>query len=123
MNIQIYGKNFKVTESIDSYIRDKYYSVEKIVSSVDKVHVSLSVNQHHKHGEIFTVSTQAQIDKHPVHVTETAEDLYAAVDKTQELLLRHARKSKTKNRSRWRRTKRLLSPRNYVRLGKKIFRR
>ncbi|MFC1663187.1 ribosome hibernation-promoting factor, HPF/YfiA family [Patescibacteria group bacterium] len=121
MNIQIHGQNFTITPAIRNQIEKKYASIEKIVSPIDRVHVSISVNRHHKHGEIFTVSSQIAIGKNSIHVTEKAEDVYTAIDKSEEIILRQTKKYKTKHQMRLRRLKRLISPRNYWRWGKNIF--
>jgi ribosome-associated translation inhibitor RaiA len=49
--------------------------------------------------------------------------MYAAVDVSEEVLIRQAEKFKSKHQGRLLRMRRLLSPRNYLHWGRKIIRR
>lgn len=123
MNIQIYGHNTTVTEALRSHIMAKLAAVEKIIPGIQKIHLSITVNHHHRHGDIFTLDTQLAMGKHSIHITETDSDIYTAVDKTETMLLRQGRKFRTRYAGRQRRLRQLLSPRTYWRWGKRLWRR
>lgn len=123
MNIQLYGHSLEVTPAIRQYTEEKIGHISTILTDVDNVHVALTVNRHHQHGEIFTVDVQTSIGKHALHVSETASDLYAAVDQAEEALLHQARKVHSQTVGRNRRLQQMLSPRRYLSWGKRLFRR
>lgn len=123
MNIQIYGHGIETTDAIRAYVIEKIGHVGTILGEVEKIHVTLNVNHHHVHGDIFNVEIQTSVGKHSLHVEETASDLYAAIDLAEDVLMRQARKLHSQGSDRRRRLQQALSPRRYLNWGKRFFRR
>lgn len=123
MIIQIYGHNLEVTDALRQYAEEKIGHINHIMPSIERAHVTLGVGHHHLHGEIFNVEVQVAVGKHSVHVTETADDLYAAIDLAEAALLHQVRKIHTKQIDRRQRIAQALSPRRYLDWGKRFLRR
>lgn len=92
MSITITALNFDLTDSIKEYVEKKVQALEKFNAGILKTDVELDRNKHHKKGDVFRVRINIQIPHALLHAEETAPDLYAAIDLTQEELARQLKK-------------------------------
>ncbi|MBT6691542.1 ribosome-associated translation inhibitor RaiA [Candidatus Parcubacteria bacterium] len=107
MDIQIYNRNFDLTDSFREYLEDKFNSLDKYQEKIMSFNVNLSRNQKHNKGEIFTVEARVTLpQKQTIAIKETHSDPRAAVDAVQDKLSRQLVKYKDKNLSRWRKSAR-----------------
>jgi putative sigma-54 modulation protein len=74
-NVQIDGRNFKITEAIRSHVLSKIHAIDKIAEKVTSAHVILEVQKlEHK------CSVHIHFLKDQVNVSASADDLYSAID-------------------------------------------
>jgi putative sigma-54 modulation protein len=103
MNIQIRPNNFDLTEPFKQYIEEKFSVLEKYHENITSFQVSLSRNQKHQKGEVYTVEAILSLPhQSTIFVKENHSDAHAAVDLVQEKLTRQLTKAKDKKQSRWR---------------------
>ncbi len=113
INLELKAVGLELTPAIKAYAEEKVQSLEKYISSqVDPAlaQVELSkLTEHHKSGEIFSCSINLQITGRPhIFTEETSEDLYAAIDKVRDELIRQITSTKDKSQTRFRRGARQL---------------
>lgn len=99
MNIQIYAKNLELTESIKSYTKLKIEKLEKYLHPNANVHVELSVDKHHKHGEVHTVEVNITMGNELLRAKESDNTLYEAIDKISERMKTLGSKDKGKHQA------------------------
>lgn len=92
MNIQLKGTHIDLTPAIKAYCEEKMSSIEKMLPNLDpmgsaELHIELArTTAHHHKGDIFMAETQLTLPKKTFHVSETRDDMYAAIDAVKDTL-------------------------------------
>lgn len=92
LTYQITGKNIDVSEAIESYIKNKVSTVEKIVKEDAKAIIQVRTYS----DKSAKIKATIELKGATLHAEDTTGDLYAAIDNVSEKLERQARKMKTK---------------------------
>lgn len=80
MDIHVSAKNFVLTPSVKIFAEEKVLRLQHFWQKIIRVHVELSINRHHQHGEIFIVHVWLEIPGQDIHATAIATDIHAAID-------------------------------------------
>jgi putative sigma-54 modulation protein len=81
MNIQITGKDFELTESLENFVNEKVNKLSKYDSRINKVSVVLSADDgHHKRGDIYSAEVIIDRAGKDVIVKENQDEMHAAID-------------------------------------------
>ena len=91
MTININGRKIEVTEGLKSYINKKISKLERYFGDTAVTNVTISVQKDHHIVEV-TIFENSMIYRAEV----SNDDMYAAVDKVQDVLERQIRKQRTK---------------------------
>ena len=91
MTIKINGRKIEVTEGLKSYIEKKISKLEKYFGESALANVTISVQKDHHIVEV-TIFQDSMIYRAEV----SNDDMYAAVDKVEDVLERQIRKQKTR---------------------------
>jgi putative sigma-54 modulation protein len=91
MNLIIKGKQFEVTDSIESYIRKKMKKLQKYFDQIMEAIATVSVE---KNRHIFEVTLQAK--KAIIRAEEESDNIYTSIDRVVEKLERQLIKYKEK---------------------------
>ena len=94
MEIIIHGNKVKITEAMNSYIKEKLGRLEKYLENSETVRANVVVKVRNNHEQ--TVEITIPLKSFILRSEETKEDFYAAVDKTIDKLERQVRKNKTR---------------------------
>lgn len=100
MNIKIKYTNLESTDAIETYAKDKFSALLKILTHLDEegtadLHLDLAqTTNHHQKGLIYSAKANLHIPGKTFQVGEDAEDLYAAIDVAKDTLLRSLEKYK-----------------------------
>jgi putative sigma-54 modulation protein len=111
MTIQLSAKNFELTQPLRDYVDEKVGRLARYDGELGLAHVRISRDQHHKHGEVFTIHVHLSLTNHSVSAQANAGDPYAATDIVQEKLEREVEHWRGRSESKNRRLGRILSPR------------
>jgi ribosomal subunit interface protein len=96
MPTNITGKNFDLTEAIQSYIDEKTAALTKVYDNIIQIDVELDKNLHHNKGDVFHVRMNVAVPNELLHAEEVQPDLYAAIDICRDEIDRQLRKYKEK---------------------------
>jgi putative sigma-54 modulation protein len=95
MKITIHSKNLEITSAINDYINKRLSHVEKFLGHnldvVDAAEFNVDIEKtsnHHKEGEIFLAEVVALVRGRSYTVKAQKEDLYQAIDKVEDELVR-----------------------------------
>ncbi|MBC2855845.1 MAG: ribosome-associated translation inhibitor RaiA [Cetobacterium sp.] len=91
------GKNFVITEAIKNYAETKLSKMEKHFDNLMEIRVKLSAVKT-KTGPIQTAEARAHINGNIIKGVATEPDLYAAIDRVEEILQKQITKHKEKLR-------------------------
>jgi ribosomal subunit interface protein len=120
MKIDIVTKNMDLTPAIESYVREKIGSVEKLLDPNDTVAMAqVEVGQttkRHQSGEIFRAEVNLTFSHGFLRAESVKDNLYAAIDDAKDDLMRELRKDKNKHESLMR--KGAAKIKNMLRFGK-----
>jgi putative sigma-54 modulation protein len=98
MNIQIEGRNFKITPAIQDHTHKRIDNLNKYFSGIHSLHVIMSVEEHKKPDHHVEMVCGAVKGKTLV-VNAHDEDLYAAIDAAAHKLKENLKKFKEKLQS------------------------
>ena len=98
MNITVHAKDLVVTEAIREFIDKQLQKVERLGVPIQKIQVYLEyIERKDTEDNRATVKIAAgTLGKKDVTVKEHSHDLYKAISKASQSLLRHIRKAKEK---------------------------
>jgi ribosomal subunit interface protein len=98
MNIQIKATNLELTPAIRSYIEKRAASFEKNTQTEEaRLEVEVGkMSEHHKSGDVYRAEMHLYLGKQRFYVTAETSDLYAAIDKVRDELVREMRSDKAK---------------------------
>lgn len=101
MHIDIKATNMDLTDAIREYVQSKMDALDKFVDGADtSVHAAVDVGlttKHHHNGEVFYAEVNLHTALSDFYATAEEEDLYAAIDKVQDIVSRELRSSKKKH--------------------------
>lgn len=81
MNINITGRDFELTPSLETFVTEKIEKLTKFDEKIENVHVILSANDgHHKKGDIFTAEFVIDRDGKNLTAKEITDDIHTAID-------------------------------------------
>lgn len=100
MNIKLKFTNLEPTASLEAYANDKFRMLEKMLIHLDSegtadLHIDLAqTTKHHQRGDIYEVRANLHIPAKTFQVSETKDELYAAIDTAKDTLYRALEKFK-----------------------------
>ena len=97
MRIQVNGKNIEITDAIKAYAKEKIGKVATHYDQIEGIDVMLTVIKNPSVAENHTAEVTCKLTTGAVHVTETAESMYASIDLVADKLARQVKKFKDKN--------------------------
>ena len=97
MRIYVNGKNIEITDAIKAYAKEKIGKVATHYDQIEGIDVMLTVIKNPSVAENHTAEVTCKLTTGAVHVTETAESMYASIDLVADKLSRQVKKFKDKN--------------------------
>lgn len=105
MTINIKATNLELTRSIERYIHRRFSAINKFAKGEDVVgyiEVAKTTN-HHNQGEVFRAEFDVRFGETKFYTSAEKEDLYSAIDKAQEEIVRRISENKDKKQTLYRR--------------------
>ena len=93
MEIFVRGKNIKVTDAIESYVKEKLNRLDTYLGDSENVKANVLLNVH---GRSQKVEVTIPLKNFILRAEDVQEDLYAAIDTVADKLQRQIRKNKTR---------------------------
>ena len=97
MRIYVNGNNIEITDAIKAYAKEKIGKVATHYDQIEGIDVMLTVIKNPSVAENHTAEVTCKLTTGAVHVTETAESMYASIDLVADKLARQVKKFKDKN--------------------------
>jgi putative sigma-54 modulation protein len=102
MKITIHCKNLELTPAIEEYVNQKIGKVETFFKGIVNpgavvLHVELASDKSGKEGNQFVCEVTGFAPKKQFRISQSAHELYAAIDLAEEKLEEQARKYKERN--------------------------
>lgn len=97
MHIYVNGKNIEITDAIKAYAKEKLRKVANHYDQIEGIEVMLTVIKNPSVAENHTAEVTCKLTTGAVHVTETAESMYASIDLVADKLSRQVKKFKDKH--------------------------
>ncbi|MEA1963033.1 MAG: ribosome-associated translation inhibitor RaiA [Patescibacteria group bacterium] len=108
MRINIKATKIELNSAIRGYIQEKMDMLEKYLGSVTAINcdveVAMDVNSQQK-GEIFRAEVNLSVPGELIRVEKTEKDLYKAIDKVKDHLVRSIKRYKEKRKDKKRKGK------------------
>lgn len=92
MNLRITGLNIEATEAIKAYIEKKIGSLEKITEQIESADVEFRRVSNRQNKNTFQVVVNFEMRQEVLHVEQTEDDLYTAIDCAREEMESQIRK-------------------------------
>lgn len=92
MRIQIKATAFELTPSLQSFIEEKFSSLEKFLSRWDEndaviLRVEVSKNtRHHQKGNVFYGEVNVDLPKNVLRIEEVGDEMHAVIDRLKDRL-------------------------------------
>ena len=90
-------QNIEITDAIKAYAKEKIGKVATHYDQIEGIDVMLTVIKNPSVAENHTAEVTCKLTTGAVHVTETAESMYASIDLVADKLARQVKKFKDKN--------------------------
>lgn len=119
MHISYYGKQYAIPDRFKAYAEQKLAGLERLVPELLEFRLNITLDHHHRKGEIYTVHAIARGGTTRLNAMVTAADPYSGVDLLIEKLENQITHERGKQRNTRRRFARLLSPRNMYAVSRK----
>ena len=97
MRIYVNGKNIEITDAIKAYAKEKIGKVANHYDQIEGIDIMLTVIKNPSVAENHTAEVTCKLTTGAVHVTESAESMYASIDLVADKLARQVKKFKDKN--------------------------
>jgi putative sigma-54 modulation protein len=107
MNVHLVLRQLQLTEAIRAFTEEKLTALEHICPDMQSADVILAQNASVNPAKRFTITVRLAVPGKDIHASETAGDLYAAIDVVQNKLARRLRKRKTRFESARRKLQRM----------------
>ncbi len=105
MKINIYGKNFKLTEPLKKNIERKIFNLIKFNNKIVKVKINIEADTNQRGGQIHLVEIWLLLQQKSIKMLAKAGDVYEAVNNATNRLERLLVKQKERGRQKQRQTK------------------
>ena len=102
MNINIKTSTITLTPSISEYVAKRFQVTEKFLANDTTTRFALELaktTNHHKHGEIFKAEAHIVAKGENIYASAEEEDLYSAIDKVRDEIMRKIKSQKDKKQS------------------------
>jgi len=99
MEINIKATQMELTPAIRNYVEEKMTMLEKYLGDIQVLNCDVEVGvttHHHSKGEIFLAEVNLNLPGEMLRVEKTEEDLYKAIDKVKDHLVREISQYKEK---------------------------
>jgi putative sigma-54 modulation protein len=99
MNINIKAPTIELTEEIKDYVQEKMDMLEKYLGSVKVINCDVEVGitvGNQNSGPIYKAEVNMEVPGKLIRVEKNAEDLFKAIDKTKDHLMRSIKRYKEK---------------------------
>jgi len=99
MQINIKATNLELTTQIRDYIQEKMDMLEKYLGRVQVINARFEVEMtthHHVKGEIYRAEANLVVPGDELRVEKTEKDIYKAIDKVKDHLIRSIKRYKEK---------------------------
>lgn len=96
MQLILSGKGMSLTESMKEHVSRKIGSLDHFWKDIIRIHVEVSKNQHHTHGDIFVVYAWVETPGNDIRVSNEGAHFQQVVDGLSVKLERVVTKSKEK---------------------------
>ena len=97
MRIYVNGRNIEITDAIKAYAKEKIGKVANHYDQIEGIDIVLSVIKNPSVAQSHTAEVTCKFVGGSVHVTESAESMYASIDLVADKLDRQVKKFKDKN--------------------------
>ena len=97
MRIYVNGRNIEITDAIKAYAKEKIGKVVNHYDQIQAIDIVLSVIKNPSVAQSHTAEVTCKFVTGAVHVTESAESMYASIDLVADKLDRQVKKFKDKN--------------------------
>lgn len=104
MDIRIKTTNMELTDAIDSYVREKLNSLEKLLNEEQQnidayIEVGKVSNHHNVSEDAFIAEVNLSVDGEKYFARSTTSDLYASIDEVKDTVAREIKRSKGKSQT------------------------
>ncbi|MCK5416075.1 ribosome-associated translation inhibitor RaiA [Candidatus Parcubacteria bacterium] len=99
MQINIKATKIDLTDAIRDYVEEKMNMLEKYLGDIKVKNCDVEVgliSNHHQKGDIYRTEVNLQIPGEILRVEKTEQDLYKAIDKVKDHLMRSIKRYKQK---------------------------
>lgn len=96
MQLILSGKGIALTESMKEHAENKIGTLDHFWKDIIRIHVEVSKNQRHAHGDIFVVYAWVEAPGNDIRISTEGPQYQAAVDELRVKLERLIKKSKDK---------------------------
>lgn len=97
MRIYVNGRNIEITDAIKAYAKEKIGKVVNHYDQIQAIDIVLSVIKNPSVAQSHTAEVTCKFVTGAVHVTESAETMYASIDLVADKLDRQVKKFKDKS--------------------------
>ena len=97
MRIYVNGRNIEITDAIKAYAKEKIGKVVNHYDQIQAIDIVLSVIKNPSVAQSHTAEVNCKFVTGAVHVTESAESMYASIDLVADKLDRQVKKFKDKS--------------------------
>ena len=97
MRIYVNGRNIEITDAIKAYAKEKIGKVVNHYDQIQAIYIVLSVIKNPSVAQSHTAEVTCKFVTGAVHVTESAESMYASIDLVADKLDRQVKKFKDKS--------------------------
>lgn len=98
MNIQIKAENLELTEEIKDYAQEKVQMLTKYLGNIHVIEARVKVgmtSRHHQKGDIYECEMALTLPGETLRVHKVEPDIYKAIDKVKDHLVRSIKKYKS----------------------------
>src|SRR3990167_2922342 len=111
MKINLKTKNFNLTQSIETYLKDKLNSLDKFLMFDDSMYADVELaktTKHHQNGDIFKAEVNLKVPGRLIRAVAEEWDLRVAIDAIRGELQKEIKINKEKNLSLYKKGARML---------------
>ncbi len=101
MNIQIKFENINSDEKLKDYVKEKVMMLTKYLGDIHIINAKAKLvmtSQHHNKGDIYECEIAVALPGETLRVSKTTSDIFKAIDKVKDHLVRSIEKYKEKRR-------------------------
>lgn len=103
MKLPFKTTNFKLTESVASFLSQRMEKMEELIEKIGGVLTGWieigRITRHHKKGEVYRAEAQVKLKQQSIRAEGVSNTIFGAITEMKERLKRELSKYKTKTRS------------------------